>query len=392
MSYIVPSARLAALAVKVPPSYNERDREPIFMTIPVNDLVRHSSAIRDDVGSAIEKVLAKGWYTLGAECSAFEREFASYCGTEHCVGLANGSDALELGLRALGVGAGARVATVANAGFYTCAALTAIGAVPVFVDVVEATHLMDLDALAALVDTGAVDAIVVTHLYGLMHDMDAINRIAAAVPVLEDCAQAHGARRRAARSGSLGSASAFSFYPTKNLGAVGDAGAVVTRNSDVAQRIRQLRQYGWESKYRATQRGGRNSRLDELQAAVLRVKLPHLEKWNGRRRDIARRYSNGIHNPRVGTPPLCGAEYVAHLYVVTCDVPAQLRSHLAQAGVQTDVHYPIPDHLQPAMAGTGRPPLLPVTERLAQRVLTLPCFPELTDDEVNRVIQLVNVW
>jgi len=135
-----------------------------------------------------------------------------------------------------------------------------------------------------------------------------------------------------------------------------------------------------------------NASSASSQAAVLRVKLPHLEKWNGRRRDIARRYSNGIHNPRVGTPPLCGAEYVAHLYVVTCDVPAQLRSHLAQAGVQTDVHYPIPDHLQPAMAGTGRPPLLPVTERLAQRVLTLPCFPELTDDEVDRVIQLVNVW
>jgi dTDP-4-amino-4,6-dideoxygalactose transaminase len=364
------------------------------MTIPVNDLARHASAVRDDVGPAVERVLAKGWYILGAECTAFEREFAAYCGIEHCVGLANGSDALELGLRALGIGAGARVATVANGGFYTSTALIAIGAVPVFVDVDETTHLMNLEVLAALVDARAVDAIVVTHLYGLMHDMGAVNRIAAraAIPVLEDCAQAHGAQRGNARSGSLGHAAAFSFYPTKNLGAVGDAGAVTTGNADVAGRLRQLRQYGWESKYRATLRGGRNSRLDELQAAVLRVKLPYLERWNERRRQIAARYTDGIRNPRVGTPPRRGAEYIAHLYVVTCDAPAELRAHLAQAGVQSDIHYPVPDHLQVAMADSGDRPSLPVTERLAQRIITLPSFPELTDGEVDCVIAAVNGW
>jgi dTDP-3-amino-2,3,6-trideoxy-4-keto-D-glucose/dTDP-3-amino-3,4,6-trideoxy-alpha-D-glucose/dTDP-2,6-dideoxy-D-kanosamine transaminase len=153
-----------------------------------------------------------------------------------------------------------------------------------------------------------------------------------------------------------------------------------------------LRQYGWESKYRATLRGGRNSRLDELQAAVLRVKLPHLERWNERRREIAARYTNGIRTPRVGTPPWRGVEYVAHLYVVTCDAPAELRAHLARSGVQSDVHYPVPDHKQAAMADAGHPPDLPVTERLAQRILTLPGFPELTDEEVDRVIDAVNAW
>jgi aminotransferase EvaB len=363
-------------------------------TIPINDLVRHSSAVHNDVGLAIEKVLAKGWYVLGTECSAFESEFASFCGVEHCVGVANGTDALELGLRALGIEAGRRVATVANAGFYTTTALIAIGAVPVFVDVEETTHLMDLGKLAALVDTRAVDAIVVTHLYGLMHDMDAVVRIAAraALPVMEDCAQAHGACRGAARSGSFGRASAFSFYPTKNLGAVGDAGAVVTSSVEVAARLRRLRQYGWESKYRAIMRGGRNSRLDELQAAVLRVKLPHLESWNEHRRKIAALYSNGIRNPRVSTPPLRGGEYVAHLYVVACDDPQNLRTHLGEVGILCDVHFPIPDHLQLSMAGMDNLPVLPVTERLARRVLTLPCFPELTDEEADHIIQRVNAW
>ncbi|WP_218004528.1 DegT/DnrJ/EryC1/StrS family aminotransferase [Microtetraspora niveoalba] len=363
--------------------------------IAVNDLRRHAISTETAVRTSVERVLSSGWYVLGQEVEAFEREFADYCGVGHCVGVANGTDAIELGLRALGVGRGSRVATVANAGFYTTTALAALGAEPVFVDVDRDTKLMDLAHLKQVVEQAAPDAVVVTHLFGLLHDMDAVLAIAdqAGVPVFEDCAQAHGARRGGRAAGSFGAAASFSFYPTKNLGALGDGGAVVTGSADVALRVRRLRQYGWESRYRTGEGGGRNSRLDEMQAAVLRAKLPFLDGWNRRRRDIATRYTREIRHPRVDRPAVHGEEYVAHLYVVTCDGREALRARLAEAGITTDVHYPVPDHRQPVLTGAGGPvAALPVTDELAASITTLPCYPELSDEEVTRVISHVNAW
>ncbi|MFI7706015.1 DegT/DnrJ/EryC1/StrS family aminotransferase [Nonomuraea sp. NPDC049480] len=362
--------------------------------ILINDLARHARSTETAVQAAVERVLKSGWYVLGEEGESFEQDFADYCGTTHCVGVANGTDAIELGLRALGVGAGSRVATVANAGFYTTTALLALGAWPVFVDVDRDTKLMDLAQLQRAVDCERLDAIVVTHLFGLLHDMEDVLAIAAraGVPVFEDCAQAHGAVRDGRRAGGFGAAAAFSFYPTKNLGALGDGGAVVTGDADVAARLKRLRQYGWESKYRIGIGGGRNSRLDELQAAVLRAKLPFLDGWNQRRRDIATRYSREIAHPRVQGTPVHGAEFVAHLYVVTCDEREELRARLAGAGVATDVHYPVPDHRQRPLADLGLREGLPVTDDLADSIVTLPCYPELSDAEVTHVISSINTW
>jgi dTDP-3-amino-2,3,6-trideoxy-4-keto-D-glucose/dTDP-3-amino-3,4,6-trideoxy-alpha-D-glucose/dTDP-2,6-dideoxy-D-kanosamine transaminase len=363
-------------------------------TLPINDLSRHTMVVGADIRRAIERVVGSHWHILGPEVSAFEREFAEYCGATHCVGVASGTDALELAFRALAIGTGKRVATVANAGCYTTVALNIVGATPVFVDVEEDSRLMSLECLERLAAAGDVDAVVVTHLFGLMHDMQPIRTLAdrANIPVIEDCAQAHGARRDGRMAGSIGDVACFSFYPTKNLGAIGDGGALVTNDPDVASRLRCLRQYGWETKYRIVSPGGRNSRLDELQAAVLRAKLPHLDRWNARRREIAARYSASIKSLRIGCPPVRGEEYVAHLYVVTCEDPSGLQRHLAAVGIASEIHYPIPDHLQPFMRENGPRHSLPVTERLAQRILTLPCFPELRDQEVDYIIHRVNIW
>ena len=362
--------------------------------ILVNDMSRHVASVRADIDAAITRVVASGWFIHGQEGAAFEREFAAYVGATHCVGVANGSDAIELALRALGVRPGSRVATAANAGFYTSAAVLAIGAEPVYVDVDPSTHLIDLIELAPLIESHRVDAVVVTHLFGLMHDMEAVMGLVAGagIPVLEDCAQSHGARRKNSRAGSHGHAASFSFYPTKNLGALGDGGAVTTNDEETAQRVRLLRQYGWETKYRVVTTGGRNSRLDEVQAAVLRAKLPRLDEWNARRRAIARQYTDGIEHPGVSCPTAPGEAYVAHLYVVSVEGRELLKRHLENSGILSDVHYPVPDHLQGIMSAQRVRKPLPVTERLALNVLTLPCFPELTDTEVERVIGAVNAW
>jgi aminotransferase EvaB len=360
----------------------------------INDLTRHTATMSADLRQAVERVIASGWYILGAECSTFEQEFAEYCGVAHCIGVGNGTDALELAFRALSIGAGKRVATVANAGCYTTIALNMVGATPVFVDVEAETHLVNLELLGALVQASRVDAIVLTHLFGLMHDGEAVRKLAdrAGILLIEDCAQAHGACRDGRRAGSVGDVACFSFYPTKNLGAIGDGGAVVTNDPMIASRLKSLRQYGWEAKYRVAYPGGRNSRLDEIQAAVLRTKLPHLDRWNACRRATAARYSEGIKHSRISCPPVRGEEYVAHLYVVTCEDPSGLREHLAASRIACDIHYPVADHLQPLMAKLGAPPSLPITEILAGQVLTLPCFPEMTNAEVDYVIQHVNGW
>jgi dTDP-3-amino-2,3,6-trideoxy-4-keto-D-glucose/dTDP-3-amino-3,4,6-trideoxy-alpha-D-glucose/dTDP-2,6-dideoxy-D-kanosamine transaminase len=365
-----------------------------ILHVPLNDLRRSQEDVQRAVRSAVERVLDAGSYVLGNECARFEREFAQYCGVEYCLGVGNGTDALELSLRALGIGQGRRVATVANAGYYSATALAMVGAQPVYVDVDPDTQLADVDALSRLIGTGKVDAAIVTHLFGLMGDIQPIKSAAALarIPLIEDCAQAHGARRGEDRAGSVGDIAAFSFYPTKNLGAVGDGGAVVTNDPALAKRVASLRQYCWDEKYRVAATGGANSRLDEMQAAVLRAKLPHLDGWNARRREVAARYSREIRHPRVHCPPVRGSEYVAHLYVVACEERSALQEHLASARIGSAVHYPIPDHLQPVAIGSASASPLPITEQLAGRILTLPCFPELRDDEVERVIGSINDW
>lgn len=361
--------------------------------IPVNSLVRHVAALRVELAAALADVVDSGHYVLGPGVAAFESAFAGYCGVAHCVGVGNGSDALELALKSVGVVPDDRVALPANAAMYATTAVLACGAEPVFVDV-DADATLDPAEFARACDSaGALRAVVATHLYGRLARIEAIAGTCSArgVALVEDCAQAHGARGADGRSaGAFGDAAAFSFYPTKNLGALGDAGAVVTRDAGVAARARALRQYGWEQKYVNALAGGRNSRLDELQARVLSIKLPLLDAWNRRRRDIANRYSQAIRNPRIAVPPVAGEEYVAHLYVVHSESRDALRAHLDAAAIASDVHYPLPDHHQPCFAGRYAAQSLPMTERQARTALTLPCFPELTDDEADRVIAACN--
>lgn len=362
--------------------------------LPINDLRRHLLAISPSLQEAIARVVDSGWLVMGQELEQFEQEFASYCGTDFALGVANGTDAIEIGLRALGVTPGKLVATVANAGFYTTTALRSIGTEPIYVDVSADTYLMDLGHLEAVLSSNTIEAVVVTHLYGQMHDMPTILSLAAKAgcKVFEDCAQAHGARFGNRRAGSFGDAASFSFYPTKNLGAIGDGGAITTSDPAIAKRVAQIRQYGWEGKYRVVIEGGRNSRLDELQAAVLRVKLPLLDCWNDRRREIAAHYSEHILHPRVHTPPKPDSANVAHLYVVRSNDRDGLKGHLKSCGVASDVHYPIPDTRQPAWGDQNKWPALPVTELQAGEILSLPCFPEMTDKEVADVTEAINKW
>lgn len=361
----------------------------------INDLARHTDPLKIDLIEAISRVVDSGWFVLGAEVDGFEREFARYCGVTHCISLANGTDALELALRALNIGAGKKVLTVANAGMYSSIGILSTGALPVYVDISPQTLLLDVAEAMRLLDERCVDAIVVTHLYGqLLADIETLVALATArgIPVVEDCAQAHGAQRNGKKAGSFGDIACFSFYPTKNLGAMGDGGAIVTSRKDLADRVKQLRQYGWSSKYHVTLAGGRNSRLDEMQAAILRVKLPLLDGWNTRRRAIATRYTQGIHHPGVVTPPLCGADYVAHLYVVRSTDREGLKQHLSETGIPSDVHYPIPDYVQAAYREHFTSMPLEATERACAEVLTLPCFPEMSDAEIDVVIARVNAW
>lgn len=360
--------------------------------VPLNSLLRHTQPLHDELARIGGEVIRSGYYVLGPHVKAFEQAFARYCGVSECVGVANGTDALELSLRGVGVSSGDRVAVIANAAMYSTSAVLAIGAQPAFVDIGEDAN-MDPAALSAVLEGGDIRAIVATHLYGRLAQMDAIMALAQphGIPVVEDCAQAHGARDAEGRAaGSLGTIASFSFYPTKNLGALGDGGAVVTDDATLAARVRQLRQYGWGAKYTNEVQGGRNSRLDELQAAMLGVMLPHLDAWNARRQQIANHYSANLHNPAIIAPPAAGDEYVGHLYVVRSERRDALRKHLSAAGVDTDVHYPLPDHRQPCFSGRFDHVRLPRTEAFASTVLSLPCFPELTDSEVERVVEACN--
>jgi len=354
-------------------------RVPIFSPLSVEERV--------DLGAAVARVLDTHRYILGSEVERFERDFAAYCGTEHCVGVANGTDALELALRALEVAAGDRVLVVANAGFYGSAAVRSVGGIPEYVEIDPATLTMSTEALAAGLSSRPA-AVIVTHLYGQLADMDGILAAArqAHVPVIEDCAQAHGAHRAGRRAGSFGDIGCFSFYPTKNLGAIGDAGAVVTSDASLAARVRQLRQYGWQEKYHVATPDGRNSRLDEVQAAVLNARLPFLDEWNMGRRDVARKYVTGLSGLPVQVPASLDDDYVAHLFVIRVAGRDRVRARLGEQGVDTGIHYPVADHQQPAYADGDPRPALSITEAACQAVLTLPCYPGLSADQQGIVI------
>lgn len=360
----------------------------------INNLSAKIAEHRQQINASIDRVMSSGLFVLGPEVTQFEQSFASYLGARHCVSLANGTDAIELGLKAMGVGTGDHVATVANAGMYTTTAMLAIGAEPYFMDVDLDTRNATLEEVTRAVKEG-VNAVVVTHLYGLA--IPEIARIAEYcaqndVLLLEDCAQAHGAQVNGKMVGTFGDAGSYSFYPTKNLGALGDGGAVVTNDPNIAEKITSLRQYGWTSKYEVQLLGARNSRLDEMQAAILSDFLPHLDNANSRRREIAIRYSSLICQPDIVVPLNDGADYVAHLYVVRSKKRDLLREYLRNLNIGSDIHYPIPDHRQPAFARRFSKICLENTERLAEEVLTLPCYPEMNNDEVDCVIKAVNGW
>jgi dTDP-4-amino-4,6-dideoxygalactose transaminase len=364
--------------------------------VPFNDPRRRFLPIRDRVLSEWAELLAGGRYIGGPPLEAFEIAFRTYCGAAECVGVANGTDAIELALRALDVRSGHEVITVPNAGGYTTTACIAIGARPIYVDVEAETGQMDLSQLTQKL-TAATRVVVATHLFGYANDVAALrgllNEIGRSdVKILEDCAQAHGARLHGAMAGAAGDAGVYSFYPTKNLGAVGDAGAVICQGAPIAEKVRSLAQYGWSTKYKVSVSGGRNSRMDPLQAMVLLAQLPSLDEWNGRRRSICEIYAkalpagwNLIHSE--------DERFAGHLAVAIAP-SAQARSRAQQALTERrighDVHYPVLDCDQPAWAEPDSfEEACPVARSLVGRIVSLPCFPELTDREITEVVEAV---
>lgn len=362
--------------------------------VPINDLSRKIHANQDLLTTAINRVFSSGSYILGSEVSTFEKTFANYVGTKYCVGVANGSDALKIALTSAGIGNGSRVLTVANAGMYSSNAIYSVGATPEYVDIDSSNMLLDFDSMSNH-DYSHIDALIVTHLFGRAHPkIKSISQWckSRSILLIEDCAQAHGASIEGRNVGTFGDLSCFSFYPTKNLGALGDAGAVLTSSPVLRETVVSLRQYGWKSKYHVSIKNGANSRLDEMQAAILNYFLPHLDQWNDRRREIAHMYSSEINNPRVVTPKESSQSYVSHLYVIRTEDRNSLAEHLAAQGIGTDIHYPIPDHRQEPYITEYASISLPVTEQYSEEILTIPCFPELTDDEVCQVVGAVNEW
>lgn len=351
-------------------------------------------ALQPEIDAAVARALSSGWYILGNELRAFEAEYAAWLGLPHAVGCGNGTDAIALALRGLGIGPGCSVATVSHTAVATVAAVEMAGATPVLIDIDPVHYTMDPDALQRALENPPpglppIRAVVLVHLYGQPADLDRIiplcqeHRIA----LVEDCAQAHGASLHGKRVGTFGDAATFSFYPTKNLGALGDGGAVATADPILAERMAALRQYGWHKHY-ISDLVGVNSRLDELQAAILRTKLPHLHAQNARRAAIAAAYKDALAGGPLGAPVVRpGAGHVFHLYVTRTTERDRFQQVLREKGVGNGVHYPVPVHLQPAYAGRVAlgPGMCPETELASREVLSLPMYPELTDADVDTI-------
>ena len=362
------------------------------MKIPFVSFLPMEKEFNEDIRNAFERVFNRSWYIEGKEDEAFEKAFAQYCGTDYCVGCGNGLDALMLALKALGVGAGDEVIVPSNTYIATALAVTYVGATPVFVEPDINTFLID-PSLIEVAITNKTKAIMPVHLYGQACDMDAIMSIAKThkLFVVEDCAQAHGATYKGKRVGSFGDAAGFSFYPGKNLGALGDGGAAVTNSKEIADKIRALGNYGSDYKYHHIYKGN-NSRLDEMQAAFLLAKLPHLDKMNKERRRIAKLYSEGIHNPKVITP-IVKEECVPvwHIYGVRCADRDALEKYLNDMGIGTNKHYPIPMHLQECYSDLNLPQGgLPIAEKISATELSLPMYYGMIDEEIQYVIDAIN--
>jgi len=360
--------------------------------IPFSDLRLQYLSIKDEIDASIQRVLTSGWFILGSEVQAFEEEFAAYLGAGHAVGVGSGTEALHLALLACGVGPGDEVITVSHTAVATVAAIELTGARPVFVDIDPRSYTMDTTQLEGKIGP-ATRAILPVHLYGQMADMDLILSIARehGVKVVEDAAQAHGAEYRGQKAGSMGDVGCLSFYPTKNLGAFGDGGLVATSDAVLAERLKLLRQYGWAERYVSSIKGT-NSRLDELQAAILRVKLQKLEEWNGVRRKHAALYDSLLQGAAVVTPvEMEYGKHCYHIYAIRTQYRDQLREFLRERGVGALIHYPVPVHLQEAYRDLGYGEgTLPVTEQVAAEVLTLPIAPEVTGEQIRQVCDLVH--
>jgi dTDP-4-amino-4,6-dideoxygalactose transaminase len=356
------------------------------------DLKRQHHSIKDEINAAALDALASGQHVLGEELNLFEEEFASYCGVRHCVGVGSGTAAIQLALEALGVAAGDEVIVPANTFFGSVLPIFKLGATPVLVDCDERTATMDPEWVADAIGM-RTKAVIVVHLYGHPADVDAVGELCAdhGVALVEDACQAHGARYKSRSVGSLGRIAAFSFYPSKNLGAYGDGGAITTDDQELAERIRTLRNVGQSSKYQHELIGA-NERLDTLQAALLRVKLRYLDHWNGLRRSHAASYEKCLSGAAVRTPSAKSwAEPVWHLYVIRSQRRDDLRSALNERGIETGMHYPLPLHLQPTLSGLRHTAGdFPQTEAWARELLSLPMFPELKQVEIQRVADVIN--
>lgn len=366
--------------------------------IPVSNPKARFINRKDEFLKTVEAVIEKGMYILGNEVSSFEKEFAQYIGINYCVGVGNGTDALAIGLKGLGVKAGDEVITVSHSAVATVAAIEMAGAVPVFADIEQDTRCLDPNKIEKLISP-KTKVIIPVHIYGQPAKIKKIISIAHSrnIKVLEDCAQAHGAKVDNKKVGSFGDAAAFSFYPTKNLGAIGDGGAVVTNSSEVFENILALRQYGWHRRY-ISDFPGVNSRLDELQAAFLRIKLRELDQDNVRRNVIAKKYSSAIKNligqKWIKAPAeIPGTFHAYHLYVIESEYRDELAKYLNSRGIGTALHYPLPIHSQPAYKGRIRGgDSLHQTELLYKNILSIPMYPELSEIDVQRIVDTLNEW
>lgn len=362
------------------------------MNIPFVTFKPLEKELDSELRGAFERVYTNSWYIEGKEDITFEKAFAKYCGAKYCVGCGNGLDALMLSLKALGVGAGDEVIVPSNTYIATALAVTYAGAIPIFVEPDIRTYNIDPSKIEEKI-TKKTRAIMPVHLYGQACDMDPIMEIAKKynLYIVEDCAQAHGATYKGQKIGSFGDVAGFSFYPGKNLGALGDAGAVVTNNRELADRVRALGNYGSDYKYHHIYQGN-NSRLDEIQAAFLSVKLPHLDRMNIERRKIATRYLNEIENEKIVLPYVAnGNEPVWHIFAVRCEKRDELEKTLNEAGIRTNKHYPIPIHLQGAYKDLNIPKgALPIAEIISATQLSLPMYYGMTANEISYVIEKIN--
>ena len=366
------------------------------VTIPQADPGAAYRALKGPIDAAVARVLASGWYILGRECAAFEEAFARWQGAARAIGVANGTDAIALILRGLGIGPGDAVATVSHTAVATVAAIEMVGATPLLLDIDPDTYTMDPDELLSVLDhpppgLPPIKAVIPVHIYGQACDLGPMLEACAArgIPRIEDCPQGHGATLDGRMLGTIGTAAAFSLYPTKNLGALGDGGVLATADADLAERIAAIRQYGWRERYISSMVGV-NSRLDEVQAAILRVKLTALDAGNARRRAIAGAYDAALAGSSIAPPHRRpGAEHVFHQYVLRTEDRAAIQAQLKSHGIGTGIHYPVPVHLQSAYK--DRTPLGPAgcaeTAKAAGEVLSLPMFPELTDAQVERICE-----